>query len=160
MKLPKNPDRGVTVIELLVVVVIVCILGLFVALAYSGVQAKNRNGERQNDIDKLKSQLESYYAEANSYPTLANLNDNTWRAAHLKHVSKDNLQDPSWKNTIAACTAKGQPVAAAAPTPDCYSYQVTGSDGSACDNVNIPCAHYTFTATLEGGEKYVKSSLN
>jgi prepilin-type N-terminal cleavage/methylation domain-containing protein len=153
MKLPKNPNRGVTVIELLVVVVIVCILGLFVALAYSGVQAKN-------DIDKLKSQLESYYAEANSYPTLANLNDGTWRAAHLKHVSKDNLQDPSWKNTIAACTVKGQSVAATAPTPDCYSYQVTGSDGSACDNVNTPCAHYTFTATLEGGEKYVKSSLN
>jgi prepilin-type N-terminal cleavage/methylation domain-containing protein len=160
MKITKRPDSGFTVIELLVVVVIVCLLGLFVALAYSGVQAKHRNNERQTDIDKLKSQLESYYAEASSYPTLANLNDSTWRTAHLKHVNENMLTDPSWKKTMVACTSNGHAIAASAPATDCYSYQVTGSDGNACDNVNANCAHYTFTATLEGGEKYVKSSLN
>jgi len=160
MKLHSRKEHGVTIIELLVVLVIVCFLGLFVALAYSGVQAKNRNIERQDDIDKLKSQLESYYAEANSYPTLANLNNPAWRAAHLPHTSQALLTDPSWKHTITACTAGGHAIAATKPVTDCYSYQVTGSDGNACDNVTTACAHYTITASLEGGEKYVKSSLN
>ncbi|HSW99972.1 MAG TPA: prepilin-type N-terminal cleavage/methylation domain-containing protein [Patescibacteria group bacterium] len=160
MKLHKRDDQGFTVIELLVVIVIVCILVVFVMLAYSGVQVKNHNTDRQSDIDTLKSQLEDYYAEANVYPTLANLNDQAWRTKHLQHVSAGVLQDPQWKNTIAACTANGKPVATSAPTVDCYSYQVAGSDGSACDNSTIPCAHYTLTANLEGGEKYVKSSLN
>ncbi|HSW98853.1 MAG TPA: prepilin-type N-terminal cleavage/methylation domain-containing protein [Candidatus Saccharimonadales bacterium] len=160
MKIRKRPEGGFTVIELLVVIVIVCMLGAFVGLAYSGVQTKHRNAERQNDIDQLKSQLEDYYAEATNYPTLANLNDFAWRAAHLKHVGTDTFRDPSWKASIAACTAKAQPVPATSPTADCYSYQVTGPDGSPCDNAATMCAHYTLTATLEGGEKYVKTSLN
>jgi prepilin-type N-terminal cleavage/methylation domain-containing protein len=160
MKIYTQGDRGFTVIELLVVIVVVCILALFVGLAYSGVQAKDRNRERQKDIDSLKSQLEEGYSEINTYPTLANLNDTAWRVKNLKRVSQSMLQDPSWKKTIAACTAKDQAIVAALPTADCYSYQVTGSDGSACDNAIITCAHYTLTATLEGGEKYVKSSLN
>jgi Tfp pilus assembly protein PilE len=161
MKLHTRDDaRGVTIIELLVMLVIVCFLGLFVALAYSGVQAKNRNVERQDDIDKLKSQLESYYAEANSYPTLANLNSPAWRAVHLPHVSQALITDPSWKSSTPGCTGGGHATAAGKPATDCYSYQVTGSDGNACDNVSVACAHYTITANLEGGEKYVKSSLN
>lgn len=160
METSRHKARGFTVIELLVVIVILCILSLFVALAYSGVQAKNRNAERQKDINLLKSQLEPYYAEANVYPTLANLNDPAWRSQNLKRVSATTLQDPRWNNTDQACTIGGQPVAISAPTANCYSYQVTGPDGSACDNAAIACAHYTLTANLEGGEKYVKSSLN
>jgi prepilin-type N-terminal cleavage/methylation domain-containing protein len=154
-------SRGFTVIELLVVIIMVCILALFVALAYSGVQAKNRNNERQSDIDLVQSQLEGYYAETNTYPTLANLSNATWRTQNLKHLSAGNIQDPHWSKIVSGCTADNQPVLAAAPTANCYSYQVTGSDGSMCDNTKVPCAHYTLTAILEGGgEKYVKSSLN
>ena len=152
--------QGFTVIELLVVIVIVCILGLFVALAYSGVQAKNRNGERRREIDTLKRQLEAYSAESQAYPTLANLNDPAWRAQHLTHVSDGDIQDPRWHNNTTACTGDRKPTFAAKPVPDCYSYQVTGSDGNACDNAATVCAHYTLTAELEGGGTYVKSSLN
>lgn len=152
--------KGFTVIELLVVIVVVCILGLFVALAFSGVRAKNRNAERQNDIDTVKQQLEAYSAEAQAYPTLANLNDPAWRAAHLKHLTTGDIQDPRWQKSITLCTANGQPIFTAQAAANCYSYQVTGSDGNACDNGATPCAHYTLTATLEGGGTYVKSSLN
>jgi prepilin-type N-terminal cleavage/methylation domain-containing protein len=158
--LPRTKNQGFTVIELFAVVVIICILGALVAFTASGVQAKNRNAERQADVDTIKGQLETYYAQTNMYPTAGNLADGTWRAAGLKHLKTAKLEDPGWAKTNTACTAHGQPVAAAKPIANCYSYQVTSSDGSPCDNVATPCAHYTLTASLEGGEKYVKSSLN
>jgi len=152
--------RGFTIIELLVVIVILFILAALVALTASGVQAKNRNADRQADIDALRSQFESYYAGTDTYPTLANANDSTWRAKNLPKLKDGAIDDPSWKPDNPDCTANGRPGLAAMPTANCYSYQVTAADGSACDNDQKPCVHYTLTATLEGGEKYVKSSLN
>jgi prepilin-type N-terminal cleavage/methylation domain-containing protein len=157
----KNPRQaGFTVIELMVVVIILLILGALVALTYSGVQAKNRNSARQNAINTTQAQLETYYAATNKYPTLANLSDAAWRATNMKNLPANSLQDPRWNKSLKNCTADGKVVAADKPVANCYSYQVTASDGSACDNAKTMCAHYTLTAILEGGEKYVKSSLN
>ncbi len=145
----------------MVVVVVVVILGALVALTYSGVQAKNRNGDRQTAIDTLQSQLETYYyAENTKYPTLAQLNDAAWRAKNLPKLAANGLQDPRWSAKVTACTTGGKAVAAATPAANCYSYQVTAANGDACDNVKVDCVHYTLTAFLEGGDKYVKSSLN
>lgn len=159
-----NTNGGFTIIELMVVVVIFCILASLVALTYSGVQAKNRNASRQKDIDTLKGQLENYYAGTesgtNMYPTFAQLSDPAWRTKNLKKLPANALQDPRWSKKNASCTAKDYAVASTKPETNCYSYQVTATDGSACDNVKVMCAHYTLTAILEGGEKYVKSSLN
>jgi type IV pilus assembly protein PilA len=156
------PSRtfGFTVIELLVAIVLLVILGSLVALTYSGVQAKNRNSSRQTDIDKLQGQLEAYYAENSKYPSLADLNTPTWRSQKLKDLSARALQDPRWGTSIKNCTTDGKAVAANTPAANCYSYQVTAANGDACDNVKTDCAHYTLTALLEGGDKYVRSSLN
>ena len=152
--------QGFTIIELMVVLVILVILAALVALTASGVQAKNRNGDRQTDIDSVHSQLETYYAENNSYPTFANLNDATWRAKHLPKLKDDSLTDPKWNKNVKDCVANSQATVSSQPAANCYSYQVTANDGMQCDNVKIACAHYTLTTLLEGGEKYVKSSLN
>ncbi|HEV7454286.1 MAG TPA: type II secretion system protein [Candidatus Saccharimonadales bacterium] len=153
-------QTGFTVIELMVVVIILLILGVLVALTYSGVQAKNRNSARQNAINVTQAQLETYYAATNKYPTLANLSDAAWRATNIKNLPANSLQDPRWNKSNKNCTANNKVVAATKPAASCYSYQVSASDGSACDNVKAMCAHYTLTAILEGGEKYAKSSLN
>lgn len=153
-------SRGFTIIEMMVVIVILCILASLVALTASGVQAKNRNADRQSDIDSLRSQLEGYYAGTDTYPTFDNLNDPAWRSKNLPKLKDGYLDDPRWDKDTTACTKNGRPAVASEPAPNCYSYQVTSSDGSACDNGQNPCAHYTLTATLEGGEKYVKASLN
>ncbi len=155
-----NKQHGFTIIELTVVVVILIILSTLVALTYSGVRSKNRNSQRQQDINALQGQLEAYYAQTDKYPTFANLNDAAWRTANLKNLSATALKDPGWKKSSKDCTSGDTAVAVNQPKTNCYSYQVTASDGSACDNAKIPCAHYTLTAILEGGDKYVKSSLN
>lgn len=155
-----SQSNGFTIIELMVVVVILFVLAALIALTASGVQSRNRNNDRQTDIDTLRGQLESYYAGTDKYPTLDNLNDNSWRSKNMSRLKEGDLNDPRWANDIQACTKDNKASLSANPTANCYSYQVTASDGSACDNDKTPCAHYTLTATLEGGEKYVKSSLN
>lgn len=153
-------SHGFTIIELMVVIVILCILGALIALTASGVQAKNRNGDRQADIDTIRGQLESFYAGSDTYPTLANLNNQDWRAKNLPRLKNGAINDPRWSKSAEACTVNNQPTLASQSTANCYSYQVTASDGASCDNAQKPCVHYTLTAVLEGGERYVKSSLN
>ncbi len=147
-------------IELLVVLVIVGILSTLVISTHSGVLAKNRNNDRRAAIDSLQGQLETYYAQYGTYPTLGNINDGSWRASNLKTLASDALQDPQWSDKLTSCTVQGQATAATKPVADCYSYQPITSDGSACNNTTMKCAQYTLTAIFEGGGKYVKSSLN
>jgi len=156
----KIHSSGFTIIELLIVVVIIGILSTLVVTTYSGVQAKNRNSDRQASIDTIQGQLETYYVQYSKYPTVDNLNDSVWRQANLKNLAADNLQDPHWSDKNVACAQNGKAVVATKPAADCVAYQVTGADGSACDNKAVACAQYTLTAMLEGGGKYVKSSLN
>jgi prepilin-type N-terminal cleavage/methylation domain-containing protein len=153
-------EQGFTLIELLIVSVVVGILATLVAMTYSGVQAKNRNASRQTNVQKIQSQLETYYAQHSKYPSLNELNQADWRTSNFKDFSADTIQDPQWKEADQKCVTNNQPALAAAPTEKCYSYQATTADGSVCTDVQVACAQYTLTAILEGGERYVKSSLN
>src|SRR4029079_12761179 len=121
---------GFTVIELLVVIVILCILVSLIAITASGVQAKNRNGARQTQIDTIRGQLESFYAQTNTYPTFAQINSSQWRAKNLKRLKQTALAAPHWNKNTAACTSGDNAIMASQPTANCLSYQVTGLDGS------------------------------
>ena len=154
-----DKKRGLTIIEVVLVIVIGCILFALIALTINGAQAKNRNGDRQSDIDTLRVHLESYYAGADTYPSLAQINDPTWRTKMLPKVHDKLLDDPRWNSEAICSNAKGA-ILAAEPAANCYTYQASASDGSSCDNDKIVCAHYSLVATFEGGEQYVKSSLN
>ena len=156
----RQHNGGFTIIELLVVTLVVGILSTLVITTYSGVQAKNRNSDRQANIDEIQSKLETYYVQASTYPTLDNLNDSSWRKANLKEFSDKTMQDPRWSEDVALCTKDGKPTFSASPADNCYSYQVTTSEGANCDNKEAKCVQYTLTTKLEGGGKYVKSSLN
>jgi prepilin-type N-terminal cleavage/methylation domain-containing protein len=160
MGMHSGRERGFTLIELLIVSIVVGILATLVALTYSGVQAKNRNARRQTDIQKIQSQLETYYAQHSKYPSLIELNNAAWRTENMKELEAGIISDPSWGTDVTGCTVAEQAAFAAEPTEKCYSYQATTTDGSACTDEKIPCAQYTLTTMFEGGEKYVKSSLN
>lgn len=153
-------EQGFTLIELLVVSIIVGILATLVAMTYSGVQAKNRNARRQANINTLQSQLEIYYAEKSQYPSLHDLNNADWRMKNLKNVSDDALRDPQWNDKQKACTMAEKAVLAAEPAAKCYAYKASTTDGSPCIDANTACTQYSLTASFEGGDKYVKTSLN
>ena len=146
----KRKQQGFTIVELLIVIVVIGILAALVITTFTGIQQKARNTERQTDVKAIHGQVEAYFAQNGKYPTLANLNDSAWRGTNMKGLDAEALKDP--KNTVQTLVA--------APVADSYSYAVTASDGTACDNTAKDCAQYTLTATYEGGGTFTKSNLN
>lgn len=145
----KNNQRGFTIIELMVVVIMICILSALVITTSTGIQQKNRDKERQEDITTIYNQLESYYIKNSVYPTLAQINDSSWRSTNMKDLNVASLQDPKGKS----------PNLASSPSSATYSYAVRASDGRPCDNTATDCTSYTLTATLESANPFVKTNL-
>lgn len=143
-------DQGFTIVELLIVIVVIGILAALVVTTFTGIQQKARNTERQTDIKAIHGQVEAYYAQNGRYPTLANMNDSTFRTANMKGLDDEALKDPkAANNTLAGAAAA-----------NVYSYAVTATGGGACDNSTTDCAVYTLTATYEGGGTFAKTNLN
>uniref|UniRef100_A0A831XMC0 Type II secretion system protein GspH n=1 Tax=Geobacter metallireducens TaxID=28232 RepID=A0A831XMC0_GEOME len=61
--------KGFTLIELLIVVAIIGILAAIAIPQFSSYRAKSYDSAAQSDLRNLKTQMESAYADGNSYPT-------------------------------------------------------------------------------------------
>lgn len=151
----QRKQQGFTIVELLIVIVVIGILAALVITTFTGIQQKARNTERETDIKAIHGQVEAYYAQNGKYPTLANLNDSTWRGTNMKGLDQEALKDPKNAATDGTQYQLGSSAAA-----NKYSYAVTASDGTACDNSAKDCAQYTLTATNEGGGTFTKTNLN
>lgn len=138
----KRNNKGFTIIELLIVIVIIGILATIIIATYSSLQSKARNAKRQSDITAIQGQIELYYGSNNHYPTLANLNDSNWVSTNMKGFDQDAFSDPS--NPTQSKTLL------AAPAAKSYSYEVKDSDGASCESAAENCSQYVLTATYEG----------
>lgn len=152
----KKNNKGFTIVELLIVLIVIGILILLVLTTYSGIQAKSRNVTRQNDIDAISTQLESFYSQNGYYPSLADMNSQSWLSANMKLLNQNTLIDPS--------NPTDSKILAGSPTKDEYSYDVSSSNGTSCEKQDTNCAQYTLTAEYEGSvngsSTYTKSNLD
>jgi prepilin-type N-terminal cleavage/methylation domain-containing protein len=149
----KKTNRGFTIVELLIVIVIIGILAALVITTYSGIQKKARDTERKTDVNALHGQVEAYQAQNGKYPSRAEMNDTTFRSNNLKGLDNAALADPTNAASQAVCGAV---------QAGCYAYVTIPAN---CDNgdnggTNGDCTGYTLTATLESGGTYIKASLN
>lgn len=146
----QRKQQGFTIVELLIVIVVIGILAALVITTFTGIQRRARNTERETDIKAIHGQVEAYFAQEGRYPTLDNLNTESWRSEFMKGLDEGALQDPRGDdNTIVATR-----------TANAYSYAVTGDDDEACNNEGVDCTKYTLTAVLEDADDYVKTALN
>ena len=62
-------QRGFTLLELLVVIVIISILVTLTAVSYSNAQLRSRDSKRKSDISALRNALELRFNDNGSYPS-------------------------------------------------------------------------------------------
>src|SRR3954467_14426565 len=94
ISLKKARSSGFTIVELLIVIVVIGILAALVIVTYNGIQQKARDTERKTDVKAVQGQLEAYWANNAKYPTMANVNDTTFRNANMKGIDPAALADP------------------------------------------------------------------
>ena len=156
----KTAQQGITIIEVMIIIISIGIIAGFSVVTYSGIKAKARNVTRTNDIRSIQQYIEEFYAHNIYYPTLADINSQSWRATNMAGLSPKILQDPSWTVTNKACTLNGKPIFLTKSQNGCYGYQAS-NNGSSCASSQNSCSDYTLSATLEQGEgTYAKQQLD
>ncbi len=65
----KNSYKGFTLIELLVVISIIGVLAAVSIFGLSGARESARDARRKSDLELIKSGLELYRADCNTYPS-------------------------------------------------------------------------------------------
>lgn len=67
--MPNIQQRGFTIVELLIVVVIIGILAAIVVVAYNGITSRAHHTAVLNDLASIGKKLELYKVENGAYPT-------------------------------------------------------------------------------------------
>lgn len=143
-------QRGFTIVELIVVIVI---LGIIMSLAVVSVinsQVGARDTEREEDVQAIARQMESIYDDSTfgtvvlaSYPGTLQID---WLTNEIQDgLDKRALYSPSANNTgpfslISASTANENPGSITpkpGPNNDIYVYQPLKADGSLCGSTGI-----------------------
>lgn len=68
-------QRGFTIVELLIVIVVIGILAAITIVAYNGVQQRSRDSRRDSDMHTLKTALEMYQVDNATYPGVCSAGD-------------------------------------------------------------------------------------
>lgn len=135
--------KGFTLIELVIVISIIAILSTMAFFGFSKAQASARDASRSQSMNGVRSALERYYADNNSYPVTTWSAMQTALATYLTFPVPDPCPGGAKVNQ-----ADGKVVSlAASPVPVCttvvYSYTSCATAGQ--------CSSYTLQLTKESG---------
>jgi prepilin-type N-terminal cleavage/methylation domain-containing protein len=158
-------NKGFTIVELLIVIVVIGILATLVIVTFTGIQQKGRNTQRQTDIKAVQGYVESFYAEYGFYPTGTDLTTPAFITKYMKGLDPKALVDPKQAQDGSATIA----TATVAAGTYQYSYVASNGSGGTCstaassttsDPVDTGCDEYTLTAHMEGANTpdYIKKS--
>jgi competence protein ComGC len=129
------------------VLIIPGIILFTVFVAVGGIQQKARDTYRQTTLQHIQSQLEAYRVQNNTYPSLSQMQDDTFRNQNL-NVSSAELASLGTKSSDITATPGDGP----------FSYEVSPAG---CDAITTPCTAYKMTTMLEDGAgTYVRTNLD
>ncbi len=108
--------------------------------------AAQTDAQRKSQLDELHQHLAAFFVQSNAYPSVAELNNQSWVAAHLGGVAPETFRDPLATSLQLAD----------APKANMFAYQPVTAEGKAgCDDSLVNgCAHYTLSAILSNGQRY------
>jgi type II secretion system protein G len=70
MKVWAQKQKGFTIVELLVVIVVIGILASISVVSYNGVQKRARDSARDSAVRTIRLAMEVYKSDANVYPSI------------------------------------------------------------------------------------------
>ncbi len=144
----KGRSSGFTIVELLIVIVVIGILATLVIVTFSGIQQKGRNSQRQTDLKAIQSHVAAFYADKGYYPTLADLQDSSFRSTYMKGLDPEALKDPKGGDIQGTADATHYSYVAGPAGASCAN--TTASDPTGAATTNNGCDSYTLTAKQEG----------
>lgn len=161
----KKTTSAFTIVELLIVIVIIAILATLSIVAYTNIQARARDSQRQQDIKIIAKALELYYIDNSAYPATAcspscpspkKINgswattaDGSWSVLEAALVPKyltSLPKDPLWSLDTAAAIEGG------------YNYDIYAGSTSWCGGIT-GTRMYLLTYRLEATSSYQKEVI-
>lgn len=88
MSFISKKQKGFTIVELLIVIVVIAILATISIVAYNGVQQRARDSQRKSDLAAIAKALELYRVDNGHYPPAAS---GGW-CTQLSHPSIPHLR--------------------------------------------------------------------
>ncbi len=92
-------QRGFTIVELLIVIVVIGILAAITVVAFNGVQQRAQNIQRITAAKEWQKLITSYVAVNNSYP-LVNGYHNCLGSGNVTNWDADPNEDCGWSNNV------------------------------------------------------------
>lgn len=126
-----NKQRGFTIVELLLVIVVIAILSAIVIVAYNGVQLRARQAKAQSDISNVQKLVETHKAFNGTYPvTAANLNpDWATTTARTDANCAGGTQTADWVPGLTSSLPQSDGTAmGVGDYPGCYIYASDGTN--------------------------------
>ncbi len=138
----KTKQRGFTIVELLIVIVVIAILAAISIVAYNGIQNRGKTSAAQSLAAQIQKKAEAYNTVQSAYPTFAQLTTkpNTVKEAELDDTSKvtnatgTTPTNPSDEKTVGyrKCATGAQVIWYSAAATAVQYVNIGGATGTPC----------------------------
>jgi len=123
----RKAQRGFTIVELLIVIVIIAILATVVIVAYNGIQSRAYDSRRLSDMQDIQKTIEAYKVTNGAYPpvTAANQDSSWYETSYVTGSFLDSIKSSGIVNKI--------PVDPVNNSTYFYRYYLYGAGEYGCD---------------------------
>lgn len=147
-------NRGFTIVELMIVILIIGIMARVVFVAYSGTQARSRDTIRKSDLASLAKQIQIYALQKQTKDYGANCGDTTNTMSGYTNVDYDGVGVGN--ATITGCLKTFDDTNKRLNDP---SGCVSMTDVAATCNTNIRSAYKAYNTIAINGHFYLLTKL-
>ena len=121
----KTTNRGFTIVELLIVIVVIGILAAITMVSYNGIQNRSKTAAGQQLANSVSKKIQAYYTVESEYP------DDTTEMATVPEAELDDASSVLFQATpeLTSTTAAGGKIVRAVPgTGQVFYFDYTQDD--------------------------------